>query len=219
MLTTKRKLVNKILKEKCAATKDLEKGVSNKGVAEKYSVPKNTISTWVKRKDKLFSALEKGSNIKRQKLRKANHDCVDQALLKWFLGVRSQNVPVSGTLIKEKAVQYAEALGIVDFTGSDGWLWRRKERNSIVYKTVFGESNSVSSEMVNPWNETSLPTILPNYELKDIYNADDCGLYNLCLSDKMYHLKSEKCSGGKNSKTRITGMAAAVVVVFFFTLF
>ena len=104
----------------------------------------------MKNKDKIFSALEKGGNLKRQKLRKANHDCVDQALLKWFLGVRSQSVPVSAALIKEKAVQYAEALGIVYFTGYDGWLRRWKERNSIVFKTVSVESNSVSSEMPNP---------------------------------------------------------------------
>ena len=30
-----------------------------------------------------------------------------------------------------------------------------------------------------------------------------------CLPNKMYQLKSEKCSGGKLSKIRITGMAAA----------
>ena len=63
LVANKRKLVNKTLKEKCAALKDLEKGVSNKDVAAKYGVPKNTISTWAKSKDKLFSALEKGSNI------------------------------------------------------------------------------------------------------------------------------------------------------------
>ena len=30
-----------------------------------------------------------------------------------------------------------------------------------------------------------------------------------CLPNKTLHLKSEKCSGGKNSKIRITGLAAA----------
>ena len=63
--------------------------------------------------------------------------------------------------------------------------------------------------MVHPWNETSLPTILSNYELKDIYNADKFGLFYLCFPDKTYHRTSEKCSGGKNSKSPIMGMAAA----------
>ena len=44
----KRKLVVKTLAEKCKALKDLEKGMSSKEVAEKYGVPKNTLSTWLK---------------------------------------------------------------------------------------------------------------------------------------------------------------------------
>ena len=31
--------------------------------------------------------------------------------------------------------------------------------------------------MVNAWSETSLPTLLYNYELKDIYNVDEFGLF------------------------------------------
>ena len=63
--------------------------------------------------------------------------------------------------------------------------------------------------MVNAWKETSLATLLSNYELKDIYNADEFGLFYKCVINKTYQLKSEKCSGGKLSKIRITGMAAA----------
>ena len=47
-MAAKRKLAVKTLAEKCKALKDLEKGISNKDVAEKYGVPKNTVSTWVK---------------------------------------------------------------------------------------------------------------------------------------------------------------------------
>ena len=43
-------------------TQALEKGLSNKEVARKYNVPKNTISTWVKNKDKILSSLEEWEN-------------------------------------------------------------------------------------------------------------------------------------------------------------
>ena len=66
--------------------------------------------------------------------------------------------------------------------------------------------------MVNSWKETSLPTLLSNYELKDTYNADEFGLFYKCVINKLYQLKSEKCSGGKLSKIRITGIAAANAV-------
>ena len=60
--------------------------------------------------------------------------------------------------------------------------------------------------MVNTWSETSLPTLLYNYDLKDIYNADEFGLFYQCVPNKTYQ---ERCSGGKLSKVRITGMASA----------
>ena len=66
--------------------------------------------------------------------------------------------------------------------------------------------------MINAWKETSLATLLSNYELKDIYNADEFGLFYKCVINKTYQLKSEKRSGGKLSKIRITGMATANAV-------
>ncbi|XP_057316743.1 tigger transposable element-derived protein 4-like [Hydractinia symbiolongicarpus] len=63
--------------------------------------------------------------------------------------------------------------------------------------------------MTSSWNETTLPTILSNYKLEDTFNADEFGLFYQCLPEKTYHFKGEKCSGGKKSKLRFTGMAAA----------
>ena len=37
---------------------------------------------------------------------------------------------------------------------------------------------------------------------------DEFGLFNQCLPTKTYHLSGEKGSDGKNSKVRLTGMAA-----------
>ena len=63
MVEEKRKFTDKTLREKSQALKDLEKGESNKNVAAKYNVPVNTLSTWVKNKEKLFDALKKGTNV------------------------------------------------------------------------------------------------------------------------------------------------------------
>ena len=82
-------------------------------------------------------------------------------------------------------------------------------RHNVTFKTVVGESNSVQPEMVASWFETTLPTLLSNYKLEDIFNADEFGLFYQCLPNKTLHLIPEKCSGGKNSKIRITGLAAA----------
>ena len=48
--------------------------------------------------------------------------------------------------------------------------------------------------------------------LENIYKANEFGLLYQCLQDKSYQFKKQKCSSGKHSKIRITGLAAANVV-------
>ena len=66
--------------------------------------------------------------------------------------------------------------------------------------------------MVAAWNETTLPTLPSNYSLENIYKADEYGLFYQCLPNKSYQLKTEKCSGGKHRKIRITCLAATNAV-------
>ena len=100
---------------------------SNKNAAEKYGVPKNTVSIWLKNKEKLFTALEKSSN-KRKKVRESNYPDIDNVVFKWFLSQRGKSIPIDGTFIKEKAMKYAKELGATEFKASDGWLGRWKKR-------------------------------------------------------------------------------------------
>ena len=55
MPLSKHNLTKETVFEKCKAIKNLEQGMSNKDVANKYSVPRNTVSTWCKIKEKLLS--------------------------------------------------------------------------------------------------------------------------------------------------------------------
>ena len=71
-----------------------------------------------------------------------------------------------------------------------------------------GEGKDVTGEMTDPWKETTLQTILSNYAKTDIYNAYEFGLFYQALPKKTLHLKDEKCTGGKHSKIRLTGIAA-----------
>ena len=118
-------------------------------------------------------------------------------------------MPISGGILKEKASKYARELGIETFKASNGWFDRWKGRHGIVFKTVSGEAKSCTADMTASWEETTLPTILTNYQLRDIFNADEFGLFYKALPDKSLHLKSEKCIGGEHNKVRLTGMAAA----------
>ena len=62
--------------------------------------------------------------------------------------------------------------------------------------------------MTNASNKTSLPTVLSRYKLKDIYNADEFGLFYQGLSNKTLHMKGKKCSGSEHSKVWLNGVLA-----------
>ena len=85
-------------------------------------------------------------------------------------------------------------------------------KNNVSFKTVSRESKAVTPEMIAGWNETILPTLLSNYDLENIYKANEFGLFYQCLPHKLCPLKTEQCSGGKHSNIRITALAAANAV-------
>ena len=107
--------------------RDLENGISNKNITEKYGVPKNTVSTWLKNKEKLFTAFEKSSN-KRKKVKESNYPDIDTVIFKRFLSQRGKSVPIDGTFIKKKVMNHAKEFGAIDFKASDGWLGQWKKR-------------------------------------------------------------------------------------------
>ena len=120
--------------EKCRTLKDIEKGLSNKDASLKYGVPPNSISTWIKNKEKYLKALENNCSSKKQKLRESNFEKLDNVVFRWFLSKRSQNIPIDGNLIKEKAIAYAKELGYTNFVGSTGWL--RPTEKKVKYLTT-----------------------------------------------------------------------------------
>ena len=86
----KKKLSVKTLNEKCKALKDIEKGLFNKDISKKYGVPPNTISTWIKNKEKYFKALEDNCPRKKRKLRESDFEKLDNVVFRWFLSKRNQ---------------------------------------------------------------------------------------------------------------------------------
>ena len=57
-ISVKRKLNTKTLRGKCDILSHIEKGMTNKETADKFGLPKNTISTWIKNKENIFQVLD-----------------------------------------------------------------------------------------------------------------------------------------------------------------
>ena len=54
----KRNRASVTLNQKYAALKELDSGIPRKKVMEKYGVKKNTVSLWVKSKEKIYESIE-----------------------------------------------------------------------------------------------------------------------------------------------------------------
>ena len=210
----KRKLDNKSLEMKYEVLMEVEKGSrSKKQIADHYGLAQSTLSTWLKKADDIKNAFLNGDfSAKRKKLRTAGHPEVEEALLKWFKTARDNNIPLSGPFMMQRAGELAEKLGVPagEFKCSNGWLDRFKDRHGISFKRICGEENSVDtgSEQMEEWHRT-LSMILKEYDPKNVYNADETGVFFRCLPDKTLEFKDKDCHGGKQNKERITAMVCA----------
>ena len=102
------------MKEKYKAIKKLKSGCANKNVAADYDVSPSTLSTWLKSKDKIMKTFEGGTSSNMQKLKPCGNENLERALYTWFVQMRWQGVPVSGPVLREKALSYAKEMDIKD---------------------------------------------------------------------------------------------------------
>ena len=53
-----------------------------------------------------MKAFKGGASLKTQRLKLCGNENLDQALYTWFVQMRQQGVPVSGPVLREKALRY-----------------------------------------------------------------------------------------------------------------
>ena len=123
-IATERKHHEVTLKVKYEALKELEKGRPNKDVANQFSIPGSIRATWKKHKEKYFQS----PSLKRQRVKTGTNKKLNEALLKWFTSICSNNTPSNGPILLEKAHEFAKAFNYNDFTASNGCLRGWKER-------------------------------------------------------------------------------------------
>ena len=56
---------------------------------------------------------------------------MDKTVFSWIKQVEARNLPISGQLIQEKALQVAEEFDIHGFSASNGWLEKIKIKKKI----------------------------------------------------------------------------------------
>ncbi|OKP10331.1 CENP-B protein 2 -like protein [Penicillium subrubescens] len=129
---------------------------------------------------------------------------LDQALFEWQRRHINAGFPISGPLIRMKAVEYWKKIPVyAELPGplfSDGWLTRFKKRHSIRYHTFHGEAASVPASIHDEMKP--IKAICDQYQPDDIYNMDETGLFWRRMPNG--GLSTDGHAGQKRDKTRIT---------------
>ncbi len=140
----KKKLVTLTLEQKVKLIKT-SAGKSQRTLAQMFGVGKTQVQTTLKRKREILQEWEDNTNSQRKRLCSRPFQPIEDKLWTWFCDARGRNIPVSGPMIQEKALEIAEQLGgFPNFKASNGWLANFKSYHNIICKTVSGEKADVN---------------------------------------------------------------------------
>ena len=151
--------------------------------------------------------VELGVNSKAKTMKLGDDRQLDEAVYLWFAQKRMEGVPVSGLLLREKALELSKKLhGDTSFTASDGWKWRFCRRHGIRQLSVQGEKLSGNEEQAAKFVVEFQKFIKEqNLSLYQILNSDESDLFFRLLPDCTLVACFEKSvSGRKKSKDRVT---------------
>ncbi|GBN44488.1 hypothetical protein AVEN_200279-1 [Araneus ventricosus] len=93
---------------------------------------------------------------------------INEALIEWFKSTRANNTPISGALIRQKAMEIEDALGTKDFYASNGWIDKFRVRNNVAFRALYGEAADDDEKLCEDWT-TRLPLLLARCTDKDIF--------------------------------------------------
>lgn len=125
---------------------------SARKLADKFLCGKTQIQSILLKKEETLKAFEANSSSNTKRSRGARNEEIDNRLLDWFRKARSKNMPITGPMLQEKAMQIAQGLDISqdEFKASNGWLDRFKSRNGIKAKFISGEAGDVRKKQSIP---------------------------------------------------------------------
>lgn len=213
MATKRRKNVLSVY-VKLDAINRLDKGELPTKLAAELNVGISTISNWKTGREKLekkartLSAPEQ----KKQKICGTSYfEDLENVLFAWFTQQRFQGIPLDGSMIRAKALQFAKKMYGTDiqFVASQGWLDKFKKRHGIRQLSISGEKLSADKEGAEKFKAEFAEMVI-GYSPQLLFNADESGLIWKSLPKKSLASKLEKSAPGfKMCKQRLTIMACA----------
>ena len=193
----------------------LKRGIPVGKLARDFNVDTKTVYRCGQALEASREAVANGKGT-RTRNRGGNFDKIDAKVLEMILRFRQAGYAVSkraiemmGKKVYGKMVESGEMEKDI-FTASAGWAMNLIRRNGLKVRRLHGEA--ADAKVIAHECENAIRTLqqeLRSYDLSNIYNMDETGLFFRCLPKQSYVLPCEDTKttrGGKNmsAKDRIT---------------
>lgn len=212
----KRKHNSLTISKKLELLQKLEKGTSVLQLCNEYGVGKSTVYDLQKQKSKLLQFFSDSDTPlamnKRKSIRPSNNEEIDKVMIEWVRQRRSENIPLTGSMITAQArIFHAEMKIESPCEYSSGWLEKFKKRHGIRQLRICGEKEGADTEAADFFvNKFCQLVADENLSLEQIYNADETSLFWRYVPKKTLATAEEKNPAGiKESKERLTVLACA----------
>ena len=176
-------------------------------------------SKWGEQWEKISGQSERSAKRTRQ----TEHPEVSEMMYLWVSKAMDDGILLTGEVLRQKWQAFADLVGIPEDERlhlSSGWLTWFKDRTGLKGTKRHGEAGSASVETVQSERARIQALIRDGgFELRDVYNMDETGLFYGCVpgftfivstaksSDRMVPdqgLSDRKQSGVKSKKNRLT---------------
>ncbi|KAJ8306156.1 hypothetical protein KUTeg_016701 [Tegillarca granosa] len=184
------------LSKKYEAVMMLKEKISQSAVARKLKCSQSQISRITSKQEEIIAAYKSDSNPDRKRQRVGHEPKIEEALTQWFVGARSKEIPLTGTMIAEQAKKIANEFDQKQFVPTSGWLSRWKDRNNVRWdlkkrclKPVATGKNGIKDVFCDPDN----PRVLQFQDVSAAaYKIKDGIQKTPCTKDHSKHQLSQK---------------------------
>ena len=225
-MDTSKKRKKLSLEEKISVIEAVNKGSSQRSVAKLFEVSKTQVQHIIATKDELLLEYQESTNSnapKPKRHRKTNNEEINEATLNWYHERKANGLPLSGSMLQEKALEVARQSNNQTFKASNGWLHAFIRRNNIVLRECLSGTTIASATEITetPSDKptyiigtgdtaagsqpsTSNQPITDTYQVQDIFNFIETTILFRALPDKTLTSLVEESKKGKMATERIT---------------
>jgi hypothetical protein len=160
------------------------------------SLDRSTVGKILCNKKRWLAVIPTTAASKRFRHSKPRYPLLDESMMHWVGQAINQGLPLSEDIIKQQGMNFAAKLGLDTdaLKFSNGWIHRFKARNNLRCFRIHGEALSAPIESL-PSERSYLQQVIGWYNLEDVYNADETGLF--FRMDPSETLASQPVSGKK----------------------